>query len=111
MARATRAERKRRDIKQQELAKLAGVSLGVVSNFERGRTRPQPGNLRAILEALGMEEHEEPTIEDDDLRREWPRDVAVFLDMMGMFLASISDAERAQVIHDLTRQVMRRRTP
>lgn len=105
LAEAVRAARKRKRWGQQELAEKAGVSLGVVSNLERGKTRPQPVNERQILKALGIETPEDAQQIDEE-RREWPRDVAVFLDVMGLFLSGTPEAARADIIHDLMRQVM-----
>lgn len=107
LARVVRAERKRRDWGQQKLADEAGVSLGVISNLERRKNRPQPENERAILSALGLDE---APGEPEPETRQWPLDVAVFLDVMGLFLVSVPEQKRAQVIRDLTRQVMNHRT-
>ena len=105
LANAVRAARKRKRWGQQDLADRAEVSLGVVSNLERKRTRPQPGNELAILTALGIEPKED-TAHFDEERRAWPADVAVVLDVLGIFLTSVSDAQRPEIIHDLTRYVM-----
>jgi transcriptional regulator with XRE-family HTH domain len=105
LADAVRAARKRKRWGQQELAEKAGVSLGVVSNLERKKTRPQPGNEREILNALGIETADDAEHFDEE-RRDWPADVAVFLDVMGLFLSACPERERADIIHDLTRQVM-----
>lgn len=105
LAEAVRAARRRKRWGQEQLAEKAGVSLGVISNLERGKTRPQPGNERAILTALGIET-EEDTEQHDEERRAWPADVAVFLDVIGLFLTATPEAARADIIHDMTRQVM-----
>lgn len=104
LAEAVRDARKRKRWGQQELAERAGVSLGVVSNLERQRTRPQPANERQILKALGIETPEDEQYEEE--RREWPRDVAVVLDVLGLFLSNVPEHQRADIIHDLTRMVM-----
>lgn len=105
LAEAVRAARKRKRWGQQKLADQAGVSLGVVSNLERKRTRPQPGNERQILKALGLETSEDAAQINEE-RRDWPSDVAVFLDVMGLFLTAVPESVRADIIHDLTRVVM-----
>lgn len=105
LADAVRKARKRKRWGQGELAEKAGVSLGVVSNLERLRTRPQPGNERAILTALGIETPEDAQQIDLE-RREWPRDVAVVLDVIGLFLTGTPEEARPDIIHDLTRFVM-----
>lgn len=104
LAEAVRGARKRKRWGQQELADKAGVSLGVISNLERAKTRPQPGNERQILTALGLETPDDAQQIDEE-RREWPRDVAVTLDMLGLFLTGTPESVRADVIHDLTRWV------
>lgn len=109
LADSVRTARKRKRWGQQELATRANVSLGVVSNLERKLTRPQPANERAILAALGIESDDDARAIDEE-RRDWPRDVAVFLDVMGLFLSSIPEDARADIIHDLTRQVMGHRS-
>lgn len=105
LADAVRDARKGKRWGQQDLAEKAGVSLGVVSNLERGKTRPQPANERKILSALGIETPEDAA-QNEEERRAWPRDVAVFLDMMGLFLTGTPEGARANIIHDLARQVM-----
>lgn len=105
LAEAVRDARRRKRWGQQELAERANVSLGVVSNLERAKTRPQPGNERAILTALGIETPEDE-VQNQEERRAWPPDVAVFLDVMGLFLSAAPDEARSEIIHDLTRRVM-----
>lgn len=105
LAGAVRDARKRKRWRQQDLAERAGVSLGVVSNLERGKTRPQPANERRILTALDIETPEDAA-QNQEERRAWPPDVAVFLDVMGLFLTATPEKARAEIIHDLTRQVM-----
>lgn len=41
-------------LSQPELADLADVSTGTISNLERARTRPARGNLEAVAAALGI---------------------------------------------------------
>lgn len=105
LADAVHTARKRKRWGQQELAERAQVSLGVISNLERKKTRPQPANERAILKALGLET-EDDAVAIDEERRDWPRDVAVFLDVMGLFLTAVPESQRADIIHDMTRQIM-----
>lgn len=103
LALAVRDARKQRKWGQRELAAKAGVSLGVISNLERGLTRPQPANERAILGVLDLE-RQEPVVDVDS--RDWPDDVAVVLDVVGLVLSSIPDDRRQAAIHGLTRYVM-----
>ena len=103
LADTVRNARKQNGWGQQELAQRAQVSLGVVSNLERAKTKPQPGNLRAIMGALGLDGFDEHADEDDT--RHWPRDIAVVLDVMGLYLNSIPEERRAEQIHAITRYV------
>lgn len=108
LATAVRSARKRKGWSQQELADDAQVSLGVVNNLERQKTRPQPGNLGAILRALDLElEDVRAPVEDEDARH-WPRDIAVVLDVMGMYLLSIPEEKRSDEILAMTRDVFNR---
>lgn len=104
LADAVRTTRRQRRMTQEELAEAANVSLGVVSNLERKLTRPQPANEAAILAALDIEQEEPREVEDD--RHEWPLDVAVVLDVIGLRLTSIPEADRPAAIRDLTRWAM-----
>lgn len=105
LAVTVRDARKRKRWGQQELAERAQVSLGVVSNLERAKTRPQPANERAILTVLGIETAEDAATYDEE-RRAWPPDVAVALDVWGLFLTATPDGARAEMIHDITRQLV-----
>lgn len=106
LATQVRAARKARNWTQQDLADAAGVKLGMVNNFETHKTTPQPGNLRSILTVLDL-----GTEAGDDTaastRDEWPADVRVFLDVIGVYLSSMGEEQRLRVIHDLTRQIVR----
>lgn len=105
LATAVRDARRRRKWGQQDLADAAGVSLGVISNLERGLTHPQPLNEQAILSALELEKPDLADVEPD--RRDWPSDVAVVLDVVGLVLSDIPEgAQRTQAIQALTRFVM-----
>jgi transcriptional regulator with XRE-family HTH domain len=108
LASAVRSARKRRGWFQPDLAKAAQVSLGVVNNLERGKTKPQPANLRAILTALDIEPEDIAGPADDEDARDWPRDIATVLDVMGMYLLSIPDDRRRDEILSITRDVFNR---
>jgi transcriptional regulator with XRE-family HTH domain len=44
--------RNRRAMTQEELAERAGVAVATVTKVELGRTRPHPGTLRKLADAL-----------------------------------------------------------
>jgi transcriptional regulator with XRE-family HTH domain len=109
---ATRARqaRKARGWTQQQLAEAPGVHLRTISGFERRETaRPHPENLRAIIAALELEDDAAGDEVAADSREEWPQDVRVFLDVMGLFLSAIPESERQAIMHDLTRQMVGQR--
>lgn len=111
LAEAVRTARKQKRWGQQELADAAHVSIGVISNLERQITRPQPANERAILDALGIEPPEAPLNNNHPANhRDWPEDVSVILDVVGLMLTSIPEDERPAAIFDLTRWAMNYRT-
>lgn len=107
LADTVRTARRRKRWGQKDLAREAGVSLGVISNLERQLTRPQPTNERQILHALGVETPEDEEHFEEE-RREWSRDVAVALDVLGLYLMGTPEPERADAIHDLVRHAMSR---
>lgn len=39
---------------QQQLAEAAGVTLGTISDLERGAREPRPGTMARIAKALGV---------------------------------------------------------
>lgn len=46
--------RKRYDITQEELAKIAGVSRGAVSQWEGGFSEPRMGSIQRIADHYGL---------------------------------------------------------
>lgn len=50
--------RLRRLLSQEEVAARAGISVYTLSNVERGVHAPRPKNLVAIVDAIGLDEHE-----------------------------------------------------
>jgi transcriptional regulator with XRE-family HTH domain len=97
-------ERRKDELKltQEQMAARAGVSLRAYQNFETGNGWPQPSNLSAILDAAGVEL---PDAVAAAARDEWPRDIKVFLDMLGAYLDTMTDEERLAFIHRMTREV------
>lgn len=49
-----RATRKRRGWTQEELAEAAGVGRSTIIRWEKGETRPEPQQLRAVANVLGI---------------------------------------------------------
>lgn len=88
------AARKRRGLKQAEVADMAGLSLGVINNLENGRTLPQAANRSAIVSALGEDIFGGELA--DAARSAWPQDVQVFTDVLGQYLSSLDPAARAE---------------
>ncbi|HET7386113.1 MAG TPA: helix-turn-helix transcriptional regulator [Nocardioidaceae bacterium] len=102
-----KAERKSRRWTQKELAKKAGMSVRAYQMFENRQSTPQGDNLRAILRAVDMDDSAEAAAEAT--REEWPRDIRVFLDMMGAFLATMTEEERVQFMRSETRKIFESR--
>ncbi|MCC7107265.1 MAG: helix-turn-helix transcriptional regulator, partial [Chloroflexi bacterium] len=61
--------REQRLLSQQELSAMAGVSKTTVVNVGRATTRPHPGTLQKLAEALGVE----PGALAEHLQRPAPR--------------------------------------
>lgn len=97
--------RKERRWTQKELAAKAGVSLGVVSALERGTATPQVATLTAVVNALGIQA--EPSTGAVD-GWEWSPDVAVVLDVIGLYLESFEPPMRAERIREMTRRIVAR---
>jgi transcriptional regulator with XRE-family HTH domain len=55
-----RAIRKQRGLTQQQFAEAAGVGYRSYQNFENGVHRPQPANMRLILDYAALEDPAEP---------------------------------------------------
>jgi len=84
---------------QEQLAETAGLSPRAVSAFLRGETVPNETTLDAIAAAVGY------APDPDEVRAEWPTDVSVFLDLLGVWLMARPEAERRAIMRDLARQV------
>lgn len=107
VAMQVREARKARKWTQADLARAANVSLRSVSGLERGEVVPQSGTLRAIMRALGLEDAAGDA-QAEATRDEWAPDVRVFLDVVGLFLMTMPEGERRQIIHDVTRRIVNR---
>lgn len=79
-----RAMRRGKDWTQQQLADVAHVSVRTVRNLEAGRVEMQPGNLSAVLDALGYKRIPKP----------WDDDVEAALMMWGFRLSRLDSATR-----------------
>jgi transcriptional regulator with XRE-family HTH domain len=98
-----REERKRRRWTQKDMAAKTGMSLRAYQGFESRSTSPQGANLRAILAAVEIDTTQEEIAEAT--REDWPRDIRVFLDMMGAYLATMPDEDRLAVMSAMTRRI------
>lgn len=87
------AARKRRGLKQHEVAELAGVSLGMVNNLENGRSLPQLANRNSIVGVLGEDIFGGELA--DAARTSWPEDVRLFTDVLGQWLSALDPEDRA----------------
>lgn len=101
----TRVRDRRKELKltQEQMAERAGVSVRAYQNFETGNGWPQPVNLGKILDAAGVDMDTDAVAVAT--RGEWPRDIKVFLDMLGAYLDTMGDQERLEFIHRMTREV------
>lgn len=101
---AVAAARKRQRYTQQQLAEKAGVSLGVISNLENGKTVPQGANRRAITKALGTDVFGDGTAQST--RDLWPVDVQVFTDVLGGYLARLDPDSRARQVAEWMAEIV-----
>jgi transcriptional regulator with XRE-family HTH domain len=101
IATQVRRARKSNDWTGEQLASRAGVAGGTIVRIENGRP-VRPGNLRAVLDALGMTDLLEPPEEMDN-------GVQLALDLVQKWLTAIEDpAERDRAVQELTRFVVLR---
>jgi transcriptional regulator with XRE-family HTH domain len=107
LAQLVKAARKRKGWTQKDLADAAGIYFGTVSNFELGKTEPQPHHMRAMLHALDLEGEAGDDVAAES-RSEWDPDVKTFLDMMGLFLMALPEDDRREVMFSVTRQIVNR---
>lgn len=99
--------RKSRGMTQQQLADEAGVSLGVIGNLENGHTVPQGANRRAIASALGEDVFGDGSAQA--ARDLWPKDVQVFTDVLGGFLARLDPETRADQVAKWMSEIVNQR--
>lgn len=103
LADQAREARKRRDLTQREAAKLAQVSYRAYQDFEGGKTKTQPANLRRIIDALGLEAEDAERAQMT--RDEWPPETQVFLDMLGAYMDTMTTVDRMTFIREETRRL------
>ena len=82
-------------MRQEDLARLAKVSVRTVRNLEAGRN-VDPMTLGKVTRALGYEAKEP----------KWSDDVAFFLNMVGLRLERMEEAQRAEFMGEVTRMMM-----
>lgn len=87
-----REARTKRGWTGRQLADAAGVAAGTVVRIERGNG-VRPGNLRAVLDALG--------IEPGAVVTEYTPDVETAVMMLGAWLSSLGPTDRSSAIRDL----------
>lgn len=112
-----RQQRKVRRWNQRDLAAAAGVSVGTVSNFERGLSLPQPHHLSALLGALGIDQRGElndddpqnPDTSADDWFANLPADIRTALYMIGLYLERFDEDGRDERIREIVAAVLDRR--
>ena len=120
LASRVRQERRARKMTQAELAAAADVSLGKVSNLERGRTIPQPANLRAILRVLNIEvPNDQSPVEVEQVgeldicptcgRVKWPAEYEILFDVLGAYFNRLPVERRQAVFGEIARDVIERR--
>lgn len=91
-------------LSQPDLHEMSGVPLRTIQNVENNPdSRPQRKTRLALNKALGIE----GTAQVE--REEWPDDVSVFLDVIGVWLMTMEQEERRMAIHDLTRHIWTQR--
>ena len=90
-----RRARKAREWTQSDLAREAGVAPGTVVSIENAK-KVRPGNLRAVLDALGI-----PPISDSP--HELDDDVKLALEIVQRWLEAMTEAARTAAIRELTR--------
>lgn len=102
-AHRVRAERKKRKLTQKELAHEAHVSLRMIQTLEGGTSPGTPANRSAIARVLELDEPDKDVAAET--RDDWPKDVDVFLNVIGAYLMTMPEGRRTEAIHDLTRQI------
>lgn len=96
-----RQARKAREWTQEQLAEQAGVAKKTVTAMENGRN-VRPGNLRAVLDALGIP----PLSEQQSDQDEAAADIELLHTILAQWLRGQSADQRARSIRDIMRFVV-----
>lgn len=94
-----RAARKAQGWTLADLASHAGVAPNTANNVELGRG-VRPGNLRAVLDAVGIE----PTALAPDVDSD--EGVQLAVDLVRQWLLAMDEPDRTRAVHELTRWVL-----
>lgn len=91
-----------RGLSQQEVAEAVGMSLRAYSDFANAKLKRglQPKNRRALRAFFGIDD---PQAAGEPTRESWPVDIRVWLDFVGAFLATMTESEREEFMHEQTR--------
>lgn len=92
-----RRARKARGWTIDDLAEVAGVAPNTANKVELGR-KVRPGNLRSVIDAVGVESKSEPTEVDGG--------VQLAMDLVQKWLEALPPEERVKAVQDLTRFIM-----
>lgn len=84
---------------QDRLAEESGISPRAVSDFARRTRTPNEETLDAIAKAMKV------APDPNDVRNSWPKEMRVFLDLIGVWLMARPEVEREALMRDLARQI------
>jgi putative transcriptional regulator len=97
-----KALRKERHWSQADLAEAAGVSERTIYSIENGQHVPQPKKMRAILDALDVQQPEEGAIVVEGM----PDDIAIFLRVAAHQLGKLDESVRSRVLNEIYPKLM-----
>jgi transcriptional regulator with XRE-family HTH domain len=80
------------------LAEVAGVADGTITRIETGQ-KVRPGNLRAVLDALGIQ----PTAVTSGPT---PDNIQLAMDLVKKWLMAMDEGERDHAVQELTRWIV-----
>jgi transcriptional regulator with XRE-family HTH domain len=82
---------------QETLAEESGVKLRTVSDVLREKSVPNSQTLEKLAAAVGL------ALTPQQQREQTPDDVALFLDVLGIFLSARTKEERTQIMREMTK--------